>query len=96
MPEGRWVLRLALLALLAFVVSSTVLVRPSPVVADAVGCTGFRDTKPVNTGSCGFSPGSTCYMCERNYNSANIDIMCAESADGEISYCKPFTPSVNP
>ena len=92
---GRWVLRLALLALLAFVVSSTVLVRPSPAVADAVGCTAISNSIPTSSGSCRASANETCYMCEHNY-AGGADIMCAESPDGEISYCKPFTQSPNP
>jgi len=92
MPGGRWVLRFALLALLAFAVSSTEFLRSSPAVADAVGCTGYPNTRPVSTGDCQYSEDETCYMCERNYGTF-ADIMCAESADGTIFYCKPFKQS---
>ncbi|MBW8876858.1 MAG: hypothetical protein JF614_17985 [Acidobacteria bacterium] len=94
MPEDRCVQRFALLAL-ALAISSTVLVRSSPVVADAVGCTGIRDTMAFPGAACTYSQGNTCYLCERSYN-GGADISCAESPDGSIAYCKPFTPSVNP
>ncbi|HEX3553606.1 MAG TPA: hypothetical protein VIA62_10305 [Thermoanaerobaculia bacterium] len=95
MSKGRWVLRFALLALLALAISSTAFLRSSPAMADAVGCTGYPNTRPMSTGSCEASPDEMCYMCEHNYN-GGADISCSESPDGSIAYCKPFRLPVNP
>ncbi len=95
MPKGRWVLRFALLALLAFAVSSTLLVPSSPALADAIGCSAVSDAVPAPGGRCLFTQDETCYECEYSY-AGGADVQCSESPDGRISYCKPFRPSVNP
>jgi hypothetical protein len=89
MLKGKWVSRIVLMALASLALSFAGLSRPAPVMGDAIGCTGIRNTTPLANYSCGPSRNDTCYDCEYYYD-GGADLECFESPDGTISYCKPY------
>lgn len=89
MLKGKWVSRIVLMALAAVAVAFAFLSRPAPVMGDAIGCTGVRNTAPSPDFSCARSQDDTCYDCEYYYD-GGADLECWETPDGTTSYCKPY------